>query len=171
MSMLFLIGMPASGKSYMAAKLSASYNIPYLDTDVLVEQEANTTIATLFAQKGENVFRELERQILKKVIEAHTSNIIIACGGGTPVYADNMQLMKTAGCVVYLDTSIDVLVSRINHDFVERPLLKGGGIREKLEAILKRRKNIYELAHYIVPADNISVANFDEIVNTCIKGR
>ncbi len=170
MSIIFLTGMPASGKTYRAAQLSEVYKIPYADLDEQIELQAGKTISEIFETEGEQAFREMERDVLIRLIKQSDKPVIIACGGGTPVYADNMETMKSNGCVVYLRANIELLASRLKKEFIgKRPLLSGSDdLDDKLTAMLKVRKNIYEQAHYVIDAETDSITNFEQIIRSCI---
>ena len=167
MSIIFLIGMPACGKTYRAKQLSAYYKIPYLDLDIEIETQSGKTIDTIFKEQGEEQFRHLEHQTLKNIIANNDSNLILACGGGTPIYHNNMNLMKDAGCVVYLNADIDILTARIQDDASFRPLLQSNDLKSKLTALFEARKHIYEQADYYISAIEESARNFEQIIHSC----
>ena len=93
---LFLIGMPGSGKSTIGRYLAESLGLPVYDLDKLVEAAAGKSIPDIFANEGENRFRELEKEVLREVIANHPKGII-STGGGAPCYFDNFAKMQQAG--------------------------------------------------------------------------
>jgi shikimate kinase len=169
MSMLFLIGMPASGKTYWGRKIAEHYQLPFADLDEYIEQQAGMTISKLFEQHGEAHFRERERKVLQYLIQENKARII-ACGGGTPLFFDNLQIMKAAGCIAYLSAEIQTLQKHINNDKVERPLLKGSvDMEQKLRDMQEERMNVYIQADYFLETEQLSITNFANIINTCIN--
>jgi shikimate kinase len=166
----FLIGMPGVGKTYWGEKLSAATGFAFTDLDRYIEQEEGKTIAGIFSASGEDHFRRLERQALSRLIDSSADRPqIIACGGGTPCYSGNLELMQAAGTVIYLRAAIGTLAEHLCHDEGVRPLLENGMIYDKLFHLLEHRAAYYEQAHYIVDAENLSVATFGEILRSCIK--
>src|ERR1700761_1236239 len=102
MSLIFLIGMPGAGKTHWGNRLSGELGYSFIDTDAAIEKEKKNSIANIFSNEGEEKFREAEEKILQDIIQNKHGNEIIACGGGTPCYRNNMDLMKSSGCVIYL---------------------------------------------------------------------
>ena len=119
-----------------------------------------------FADQGEEYFRDLETQTIKKLAES-VNNSVISVGGGLPVRECNRALLKKLGKVVFLDTSIDELEKRLSND-TRRPLLAGGKVRDKIEALMRARKDIYEsTADCIITTDNQSFeAMYDNIIHS-----
>jgi shikimate kinase len=94
--------------------------------------------------------------------------MVVACGGGTPCFLDNMLLMKEAGTVIYLQADVADLIVNLNTSREMRPLLKGkGDMAAYLEGMLQKRKAIYEQAHYILQTKDISITTFAEIISSC----
>jgi shikimate kinase len=158
LSNIFLIGMPGSGKSYWAEQLAQLSGRLHIDLDSIVEQIGGADIATLFATKGEAHFRILEQQALQQILATHSGNMVLACGGGTPCFFDNMQLLQAAGRVVYLHAGIDRLLEQVMLERAKRPLLQQGDLRTNLERLLQQRAAIYEQADVIVDVASISAS-------------
>ena len=123
MKRIFLIGYMGSGKTTLGRAFAKDAGLSFIDLDWYIEERALRTISALFAEEGEEGFRRLERRMLHEVSEFE--DVVIACGGGTPCYYDNMDFMMQAGITVYLDASEDVLFRRLKVASVNRPLLKG----------------------------------------------
>lgn len=122
MKRIFLIGYMGSGKTTLGRAFSKHAGLSFIDLDWYIEERAHRTIAQLFAEEGEEGFRRLERRMLHEVAEFE--DVVIACGGGTPCYYDNMEFMQEAGITVYLDASQDVLFRRLKVASANRPLIK-----------------------------------------------
>lgn len=169
-AMIFLAGMPAAGKTYWGNKIAQKYQLPFIDLDIYIAEQESASISALFAKYGENGFRERENKYLKKIIHKATVNNIIACGGGTPCFNDNIRLMKEAGIVIYLQADINYLLKNLKDSEEIRPLLNNrGDLSVYLAEMLKKRKSFYEQANYILPAKDISLITFDEIISSCIN--
>ncbi len=168
--LIFFIGMPAAGKTFWGEKIAAAHHILFIDLDLFVAEQEKASIPALFAQYGENGFREREHKHLKKLIDSIATDAVVACGGGTPCFNENMELMKSAGTVIYLNADIPYLVHNISNSEEIRPLLKGrGDMSIYLEGLLKKRKHFYEQAHHILQTKDISLITFDEIISSCIN--
>lgn len=167
MSMIFLVGMPGAGKTYWGKKIAAEYGWQFTDLDAYIETAEGRSIPAIFREDGENIFREKEQAALVEIIGTATGRNIVACGGGTPAFFNNADLMKRAGCVVYLRTAIDILVQRIQ-TMEQRPLLANAtDMAAALAALHVKREPFYMQAGYIVDTQNISVLTFEKIIQEC----
>jgi shikimate kinase len=162
--LIFLTGMPAAGKTYWGIRIAKKYKMQFTDLDELVAHKESASIQALFAKYGEAGFREQEHKWLQQLIETATTNMVVACGGGTPCLNENMALMKKAGTVIYLQAEIPQLLKHLEHSDEVRPLLNNrGNLSAYLADLLKKRKVFYEKADHILPAQDISLITFDKI--------
>jgi shikimate kinase len=148
---VFLIGMPACGKTSIGKRLAKNLKFNFIDLDTYLSVKENKPVTTIFSEQGENFFRELETKYLKE-ISATTTNAIISVGGGTPCYHNNMELMLSMGQVFYLNTSTETLFQRLKED-TKRPMFIGltnDEIKEKIDLSLKQRAVFYLQAHHII---------------------
>lgn len=169
MSLFFLVGMPGVGKTYWGCKLADNYGLAFADLDEYIETNEKRAVHEIFATHGEVYFRKKETEYLEQL--CLQDNVIVSCGGGTPVYNNNLKLMKQYGCVIYLQADMDTLAERLRQDENSRPLLKGGNIHEQLERLYNERKTYYEQADYTLQADDSIITNFEQIVELCINRR
>ena len=152
-----------SGKTTTGKKLADRLNCSFIDLDLLIEKKEKRTISTIFSDEGEKNFRKIERRVLLEIVK--TDNIVVACGGGTPCYSDNMLFMKEKGQTVYLEMPADALINRLKNSYGERPLIKGKSkeeLRNYISSTLAEREKYYQKAHYTVNALNLKV---DSILN------
>lgn len=169
-NLIFLTGMPAAGKTYWGRKLAEKYGLQFVDLDDFITEQEQASVKALFAQYGEQGFRERERKSLEKVIKSASEITIVACGGGTPCFAGNMQLMKHAGTMIYLETSVDILLLNLATSSDERPMLNNrGDLGTYLNTLLKKRQDFYSQAHYILHTKDISLTTFEKIIESCIN--
>jgi shikimate kinase len=167
---IFLIGMPGAGKTYWGGQIAAAYGLDFVDLDKYTSEQEKASVQAIFASYGEAGFREREHKCLVRLIRHLTAGTVVACGGGTPVYQHNMQLMLNSGVVVYLKARTDLLVRRLKNSDEVRPLLRGKpDVGAYLDALMEVRGSIYERASYILDANSISVVTFAEIVDLCIN--
>jgi shikimate kinase len=166
-NLIFLVGMPGAGKSYWGRAWSEQHHWSFLDLDNQVEALADVSIPQIFASVGEEGFRAIEAHALVQSISgAGALNTIIATGGGTPMYGDNMELMLQSGCVAYLSARTKTLLSHLTGSHINRPLLAELS-PEKLEALLEERIAFYQQAHYKVEVEKITESTFAQIQKAC----
>jgi len=166
--LFFLTGMPGAGKSYWARKIAAGSGLPMVDMDLQIEAEEQAPVTGVFARYGEARFRELERDLLHRLIEGQERPAVIACGGGVPCFFDNLDRMKRAGVVIYLKAKTATLEQRLREGQAARPLLHGsGGLAHRLQELYDARRAWYERADHIFEVETLSLANFTEIITQC----
>lgn len=148
MKPIFLIGYMGCGKSTLGRALAAATRLDFIDLDHYIEQRFHATVAELFARRGENGFRQVEQAMLREV--CGFSDVIIACGGGTPCFFSNMEEMNEAGLTVWLNTPIERLYERLQRNRSKRPILANKSDSELLDFIasaLKERTPYYSRAN------------------------
>ncbi|MCM4157641.1 shikimate kinase [Gramella sp. AN32] len=168
---LFLTGYMGSGKSLIGKKLSEKLKIPFQDLDFLIEKEAKKTISQIFAESGEIYFRKLEREILKGVLNSEADQII-ALGGGTPCYYDNMELINafTNSSSFYLKLSVENLTRRLLKEKDHRPMISHLNSQKELDEFV--RKHLFERSFYYNQSKNVIDCNHkspEEIVDLILQ--
>lgn len=118
----FIVGYMASGKSTFGKELAKDKGLPFLDLDECVESREGRSISEIFAKEGEEYFRKREREILHEICN-EADEFVLATGGGTPCFFDNMDYMNQAGTTVFLNTLPLVIVDRLKRQRADRPLL------------------------------------------------
>lgn len=142
---VYLIGMPGSGKSRVGRELAAMLDMPFMDLDKDIEEQAGCSIEEIFRYQDETTFREMEKVALRRASEL--SGAVVACGGGVVLDAENRALMKSGGLVVWLNVSVKRLNERAPAGG-RRPLLREPGDMERL---LDEREPLYrEVADRII---------------------
>jgi len=147
---IFLIGFMGAGKSMLAPELARRLALPAHDLDSEIAGRTGRTVADIIREDGEAAFRELERDVLRHFLGENTG--IVACGGGTPCFYDNMAAMRHAGVVVYLQMKPERLAKRIEQQGSDRPLLSGlsgGKLVRAVDTLLEQREAHYRQAHII----------------------
>ena len=153
-----------AGKSYVTKRLAPHLNAPTLDLDALIEAEAGKSIRQIFEEDGEVAFRTLEQELLYQTIERPPT--LVALGGGTPIYQENMDWIKQHGTSIFLDPSITTLLQRLEKERAQRPLLDAVSEEQFRERVLQRlsaRRPIYERADLC-----LSVEEEPIIIQTCL---
>ena len=118
----FIVGYMASGKSTFGKELAKDKGLPFLDLDESVEFREGRSISEIFAKEGEEYFRKREREILHEICN-EADEFVLATGGGTSCFFDNMDYMNQEGTTVFLNTSSLVIVDRLKRQRADRPLL------------------------------------------------
>ncbi len=165
MKRIILIGYMGAGKTTIGRALAKELGLNFYDLDWYIESRRHKKVAQIFAEQGEEGFRQIEHNMLHEVAEFE--DIILSCGGGTPCFFDNIDYMNSLAQVVYLRCEPEVLHRHLLMGKVERPLLKGkspdeliGFIREQLAT----REPYYNKAQYQL--DVSLMDNFEKIKTT-----
>ncbi|MHB1177584.1 MAG: shikimate kinase [Daejeonella sp.] len=154
---VFLIGFMGSGKTTIGKKLANYLKYEFIDLDKFIEAKAGMSIVDYFEAHGEDTFRELERDVLQNT--AYPENVIIATGGGTPCYKDNMEWMNNNGRVAYLFLPPKALASRLENSTADRPLikhLKGDELVDFITEKLNERELFYNQSKFVVSATDLT---------------
>ena len=153
MKNVILVGMMSSGKSTLGKKLARLLNYRFVDLDKLIEKDQQIDIPTLFAEKGERYFREVESRLLKE--QGLQQGIVLASGGGTPCFHNNMTFIKEMGISVFLDVPAANLAKRIrSHGKDDRPILSGAtSLDETLQNKIDERLPFYTQADIVIKGE------------------
>ena len=144
MNKVFLIGLPASGKTTTGKWLAGKMGWDFMDLDQFIVQQTGSSIFEIFETQGEEAFRKIEADCLRQTKDLN--RIVIACGGGTAAHLSNMDWMISQGMTVYLNPEIKVISQRLEHNSAERPLfasLNSIEIEQKLLNLLEERAVYY----------------------------
>lgn len=150
---IFLIGYMYSGKTTVGRLLATRLGLPFYDLDLAIEEKYHTTISILFERYGETAFRKIEQQMLHSM--SQKGDAIIATGGGTPCFFDNMDYILNHGHSIYLKLSVEEILQRESSSHRRRPLLAGLTHEEmaaKINSQLSERETFYQQAELTFPA-------------------
>ncbi|MDR0612546.1 MAG: shikimate kinase [Dysgonamonadaceae bacterium] len=152
----FLVGYMGSGKTTVGKQLAKKLNLQFTDMDMFIENRYRKSVSAIFEEKGEAAFREIERKVLRELLDFE--NVVISTGGGTPCFFDNMDLMNQSGITVYLKVSVDELAERLKNSKQKRPLIKDKDSEEMktyIAANLEKREQFYNRATFIFESDDL----------------
>lgn len=153
---LVLIGFMGSGKTSVGVKLSYRLRVSVEDTDKLIERREGRSINEIFADDGEEYFRQLETELLGELAEKGGGKIY-SVGGGTPLRAENRRLLKRLGKVVYLRVSPETVYERLKDD-ATRPLLQCPDPLGRIRELMEERREAYEIcADIVIDADGMDM--------------
>ncbi|MFK7832588.1 MAG: shikimate kinase [Winogradskyella sp.] len=149
---IVLIGYMGSGKSTIGKELATALNYDFIDLDDYISDKEQITIPYLFKTKGEIYFRKKETEYLQTIIES-SDNLVLALGGGTPCYGNNMDVLKRTSQLVsiYLKLSIPLLAERLFLEREERPLISYLNSKEDLIEFIG--KHLFERSYYYSKAE------------------
>jgi shikimate kinase len=165
-----LIGYMGSGKSKLGRKLARKLDYLFLDLDGIIEVQNAQSIPDIIKEKGEIFFRKLERKTLHEVLEKYRGEqYVLALGGGTPCYYDNMEVVNNSCLSVYLYGAAGMLAARLLANRGERPLIAHVADADLPEFVAKHlfeRQYFYGMAHLQMPINNATPENLIQIINS-----
>lgn len=144
----FLVGYMACGKSRYGREMAQRLGIRFIDLDAYIVDRERSSIHEIFAERGEQRFRQLETRYLHEICELYES-FVLSTGGGTPCFNGNMNYMNERGETIFLNTDIEIIINRLEHDKQRRPLisrLDRNGIRTYVTTHFKEREPFYRQA-------------------------
>ena len=159
-----LVGYMSSGKSVLGKALSEHLGVPFVDLDRSVEMELEMPISRVMEEKGELYFRKKEHEVLLEVLDKAPKSMVLALGGGTPVFYDHMSLLNEWGETVFLDVSVGALAARLEGD-TTRPLIKNqDDVAEFVAKHMFERRPFYSLAKRRLRGDELSISDLLEVL-------
>lgn len=166
-SKIFLTGFMGSGKTYWGKIWAKENNLEFFDLDEEIEKETKQTVADIFEKKGEDYFRETEKNLLIRF--EHKEKFLLACGGGTPCFLNNITWINQHGITIYLQANPQTILRNILNETQKRPLLNKVNPSELLffvEQRLKEREPFYMQAKHIVSVDTLTAFSLSEILKS-----
>jgi shikimate kinase len=166
----FLIGFMGSGKTHWGNKWAAANQLSFVDLDEIIEEKAKKNIAEIFETRGEGYFREIEAEALRTC--AGLQNTIVACGGGTPCFFENMPWMNDHGITIYIACAPAEILQRVLSEQEKRPLLKKLNQAELLffiEQKLTERVPFYTQAKLTLQSSQLTENSFTGIISSIIS--
>jgi shikimate kinase len=148
---LFICGLPGSGKSTLGKKLANKLKFSFIDLDIQVLEDTGISPAQLISEHSEDVFRKKEAQALRKI--KTDADLIVSCGGGTPCFEHNLEWMLERGTCVYLDVPEGMVLNRLQQgETGDRPLINQVDPLASLRELIEKRKECYDrIPHRIEP--------------------
>lgn len=168
---IYLIGYRCCGKTTLGKKLAAFLNVPFSDTDEMIQQQANMSIAQIVDRHGWEIFRKMETRVLKKTLQM--DSYVISTGGGIVLDRQNRQLMKANGICVWLTADVNIIVERLKtdeHSSALRPALTRLSLKEETARVLKARLPLYrEIQHLTIDTGICSPDDSIRAINRSLK--
>lgn len=171
MKRIFLVGYMGAGKTTVGKDLACRAGLTFIDLDYYIEGRYCKSVSQIFAEKGEEAFRQIERKMLHEVAEFE--DVLISTGGGAPCFFDNIEFMNGCGTTVYLKVSVEELAKRLEMCKHTRPILKGRSGKELREFIadsLEKRSPFYMRSAITFDAERmLTETDVQEISNALMK--
>ncbi len=155
-----------AGKSTIGKELAKKLDYKFIDSDLSIEEENNTSIETLFNTIGENGFRKIETNWVNTY---DTKNSIVALGGGTPCFNNNIEALLKKGIVIYLKVFPKVLAERLQKSKTVRPLITPfkndrEGLVKFIQQKLNERESFYSKANYVISGNSSAVYEIEKLL-------
>lgn len=151
---IILIGMMAAGKSAIGRILAKSLNRNFYDIDQNIEDRYHMKIYEIFEKYGEEKFRDIEHEEIKKIDKK--SNNIISTGGGAFTFKRNYSILNKIGLTIWLNTNKNTIIERLKKNINNRPLLKDVDIETYIGSLLLKRSPLYSKANLTIISKNYS---------------
>lgn len=161
---IFLIGFMGCGKTHWGRQLGQKLQIPFFDLDEKIVEQEGRSVSQIFEEEGEEYFRMLEKEILYMLTDGHET-FVMATGGGTPCFYNNIDYLKQKGTVVWLNCPVECLYQRLIKEKEQRPLLRRIPDAELKSYIVRKfsnRKIFYQQAGVIIQED---ILTLDKLVS------
>ena len=160
--MISLVGLPGSGKSTVGRQLARRLQLPFFDSDHVIEERLGCPIRVVFERDGEPAFRDLEEAVLDELTSIPRA--VVSTGGGAVIRPATRQRLRARGQVVYLNSTPDEIFRRLRHD-VNRPLLQVADPLGRLRDLYAQRDPLYrETAHFVIETGRPSVATLVNMI-------
>ncbi len=156
-----LVGFMGTGKSSVGRRLAKRMGVgwTFVDVDAEIERSAHMPISQIFTERGEPVFRRLERRWVKRM--ARATHQVISTGGGVFVDEELRGLLRASGAVICLTARPQVILDRVKHKLQMRPLLRSDDPLARIRTLLKEREAAYAKADLTIDTSDVTI---DEVV-------
>ena len=149
---IFLCGFMGCGKSTIGSLLARKTGMSFVDLDAYIEKKENKTVNQIFADSGEDYFRMKEREAVQEL--AGKKGLVIAAGGGTLTFPENVEVFRRSCLIVLLDIPVEVAAKRLQYD-TTRPLLARPDKEQVIRELYDKRLPLYHAAaELVVNADD-----------------
>ena len=158
MQRIILIGFMGSGKTHIGKQLAIHLNIPFFDSDELISQRLQMHITTIFNVRGEEYFRDLERDFIHEF--NYDDDFVLSVGGGLPCHSNLISKLNMLGTTIFLNCSLETLHNRLLSEKNTRPLIRNTPKNELfdfIKTILETRNPVYLQSQIILPEDKHTV--------------
>lgn len=149
---LVLIGLMGAGKSAIGRRLAKCLDLPFVDADKEIEAAAGKTINEIFADHGEDYFRDGERRVIARLLDG--GPVVLATGGGAYMNDSTREEIARKGVSVWLKADLEILLERVSRRDT-RPLLRQGDPREIMQGLIEARYPVYAGADITIESRDV----------------
>ncbi|MCK9615153.1 MAG: shikimate kinase [Candidatus Omnitrophica bacterium] len=167
MKNIYLVGFMGVGKTVVGKIIADKLKLKFIETDGTIEKEEGCPITEIFATKGEQHFRQLESNLLKKI--SKETNLIVSCGGGLVCNKENLRILKETGTVFNLTAETKTIYERIKK-YSHRPLLNVEDPVAKIDELMQKRSPYYKQAHHTIDTTKISPDEVSDKIIDILNG-
>lgn len=160
---IVLIGLMGAGKTTVGRRLATVLDIPFIDSDQEIMEAAGCSISDIFELYGEDVFRDLEKRVMTRLLKNNAC--VIATGGGAFINPDIREEILKKSISVWLKAGLSVLIERVSRRDT-RPLLKTGDKKAIMQRLMEERYPIYEAANLVIDSDD---GSHEQVVESIVK--
>lgn len=161
---IVLTGFMATGKTILGKSLAEKLKMEFIDTDSLIEKNEGKRISKIFAEEGEKYFRNIEKNIIKKI--SRNNNTVISTGGGVVLLPENMENLREKGIIICLKTRPEIILERVKQQKGIRPLLNKPEPLKEIKSILRTRAPYYKQADFTIDTSDFEV---EKIINRILR--
>jgi len=163
---IILAGFMGTGKSAVAELLSRRWGLSSADTDAMIEEQVGTSVAEIFATRGEPHFRDLETTVLRQL--ATEDDLVVSTGGGILLREQNVELLRQMGPIICLYASAETIIQRTAASD-ERPLLNRPDAAAEIRRLLAERDEAYRQADYHITTDELTPQQVTDAVEETVR--
>ncbi len=164
---IVLIGFMGTGKTAVGWRLARALDVPFVDTDTLIEKKAAARIPEIFEQHGESGFRAIEKAVIRGLDDGVRR--VIATGGGAVLDPDNFAVLRSLGSVIHLNAPAETVLARTRGDAGIRPLLAGDDPLERIRSLQRERAPVYGRADHEIDTSRYSIEDMVEMVKAWVE--
>lgn len=166
--LLFICGLPGSGKSTLGKKIANKLNFKFVDLDIQVLNDTGISPAQWISEHSDEVFRKREAETLRKI--NLNENLVVSCGGGTPCFEGNLDWILQHGTCIYLDVPEGMVLSRLQQaEPGARPLINDIDPLASLRKLIESRKDCYSRIPHKIEPHKVSFADLVDWIRSVLN--
>ena len=168
-SSILLVGAPGAGKTTIGHALARTLDLPFYDTDRLVEERLGESIPSFWAREGEDTFRDVESLVVKSLPGLPRG--VISTGGGIVLRSENRHCLQEVGRVFYIRLRPETLIPRLQNSWGSRPrLIQEVSLEEEVRLVMEQRDPLYlDVAHHVIDADGFGILQVVQMIQRCLE--
>ena len=163
---IIITGFMGTGKTAVAKQLACKLKMEFIDMDQIIEESHGISIADIFSRYGENYFRQQENKLAKEL--SQKENMVIATGGGTLLFPDNVRILSQRGQIICLYADSQTIYNRVKRKN-NRPLLKRENVLSEINRLLEERKKIYGNIKWKIDTTNLNIQEVTDKIIALLK--